>query len=98
MTNLSQGLTTVDEKVAFLKQQLNMFTKEATEIEINLTSVQTTIQKAEQLVTKLSKEFKRWRLNASILYFIYRCRLFIYYTNHLKSYKVSMGNNSSLDY
>lgn len=61
--NLSTDLNSVDERVSALKEQLNIYTKQATEVEINLNGVQSTINKAENLVNKLSKEFVRWHEN-----------------------------------
>lgn len=64
--DLSSNLNTVDERVAALKEELNTYTKQATEIEINLTSVQNTVEKAEKLVSRLSAEFIRWNQNVCV--------------------------------
>lgn len=65
--DLSSDLFTVDERVSALKKELNTYTKQATEIEISLSSVQSTIEKAEELVSKLSKEFQRWNENVCVI-------------------------------
>lgn len=58
---LSSGLSTVDAKVAKLKEQLSTYTKEAAEIEIHLGKAQETLQAAEGLVDKLDDEYNRWK-------------------------------------
>lgn len=58
---LSSGLTSVDDKVNKLKEQLSTYTKEAAEIEIHLGMAQETLQAAEGLVDKLNDEYNRWK-------------------------------------
>lgn len=50
----------VEQTVHKLKEQLNVNTKEAAEIEIHLAKVQDTISAAEGLVIKLDDEYSRW--------------------------------------
>lgn len=65
---LSAGLTDVDAKVASLKGQLSTYTKEAAEIEIQLTKAQSTLTAAEGLVNKLNEEYERWQQQVSNYY------------------------------
>uniref|UniRef100_A0A6P7FU93 Cytoplasmic dynein 2 heavy chain 1 n=1 Tax=Diabrotica virgifera virgifera TaxID=50390 RepID=A0A6P7FU93_DIAVI len=58
---LSAGLLDVDATVAKLKEQLSVYTKEAAEIEIDLTKAQSTLSAAEGLVGKLGDEYHRWQ-------------------------------------
>lgn len=57
---LSSGLDDVEQTVTQLKEQLNTNTKDAAEIEVHLTKVQSTIAAAEGLVVKLDEEYSRW--------------------------------------
>lgn len=63
---LSSGLENVEQTVHDLKEQLNVNTKEAAEIEIHLAKVQSTIAAAEGLVLKLDDEYSRWSERVSI--------------------------------
>ncbi|CAG9831197.1 unnamed protein product [Diabrotica balteata] len=58
---LSAGLLDVDATVTKLKEQLSVYTKEAAEIEIDLTKAQSTLSAAEGLVGKLGDEYHRWQ-------------------------------------
>lgn len=60
MDKLSKGLKTVDEKVAELRDRFETFTKEATQIKIDLDREQEIISVAETLVSRLDGEYKRW--------------------------------------
>ena len=60
ITLLSSELKDVNQSVQNLKEQLNVNTKEAAEIEIHLSKVQSTISAAEGLVVKLDDEYSRW--------------------------------------
>ncbi|XP_050420010.1 cytoplasmic dynein 2 heavy chain 1 [Adelges cooleyi] len=57
---LSDGLDSVEKKVADLREQLNVNTKEAAEIELNINKEKQTIDSAQKLVEKLDDEFSRW--------------------------------------
>lgn len=61
LTDLTQGLDEVDQKVAVLKEKLNQFTKEAAEVEISLTKTKEIISAADQLVAGLEGEYLRWK-------------------------------------
>ena len=61
LSNLTQGLDEVDQKVAVLKDKLNQFTKEAAEVEISLTKTKETISAADKLVAGLEGEYQRWK-------------------------------------
>ena len=61
LTDLTQGLDEVDQKVAVLKDKLNQFTKEAAEVEISLSKTKETIAAADQLVAGLEGEYLRWK-------------------------------------
>lgn len=58
----------VDEKVNELKNQLNTYTKEAAVIEIDLTKAQETVASAQELITKLEDEYKRWTSQVSFFF------------------------------
>lgn len=62
LDELSTNLTDVDTTVKKLKQQLNTYTKEATEVEIRLNEAESTLAAAEHLVFKLDDEYKRWKV------------------------------------
>lgn len=57
---MSTGLDNVDQTVSKLKEQLNVNTKEAAEIEVRLNKAKETISAAEDLVVKLDEEYSRW--------------------------------------
>jgi len=57
---LSGGLDSVEKDVSELKNQLNINTKEAAEIELNINKEKKTIESAQKLVEKLDDEFSRW--------------------------------------
>lgn len=59
---LSDGLDSVDKNVSELREQLNVNTKEAAEIELNINKEKKTIEAAQKLVEKLDDEFSRWGL------------------------------------
>ena len=59
----------MNQSVQDLKEQLNVNTKEAAEIEIHLSKVQSTISAAEGLVVKLDDEYSRWSERVSGIYF-----------------------------
>ena len=61
LTDLTQGLDEVDQKVAVLKEKLSQFTKEAAEVEISLAKTKETISSADQLVAGLEGEYIRWK-------------------------------------
>ena len=61
LSDLTQGLDEVDQKVAVLKEKLNQFTKEAAEVEISLSKTKETISAADQLVAGLEGEYTRWK-------------------------------------
>jgi dynein heavy chain 2 len=61
LSDLTQGLSEVDQKVAVLKQKLNQFTKEAAEVEISLSKTQQIISSADKLVAGLEGEYIRWK-------------------------------------
>lgn len=61
LKEVGSGLSTVDSTVEKLKHQLSEYTKEATEVEIKLRAAEKTLHSAENLVSKLSDEYKRWR-------------------------------------
>ncbi|CAG0920502.1 unnamed protein product, partial [Notodromas monacha] len=60
MLALTSGLTDVDEKVAVLQEKFNQSTKEATQMEIKLQEATQKIKSAQDLIGKLSGEYKRW--------------------------------------
>ncbi|VDK58129.1 unnamed protein product [Cylicostephanus goldi] len=64
---LSQGLHTVDEKVAVLKENFEVLMKEATQIKIDLEKEQDTIRVAGTLIDRLSGEFARWQVQMEAL-------------------------------
>lgn len=57
---LSDGLDNVEKNVSDLREQLNVNTKEAAEIELNINKEKKTIEVAQRLVEKLDDEFSRW--------------------------------------
>lgn len=57
---LSDGLDSVEKNVSQLREQLNVNTKEAAEIELNINKEKKTIEAAQKLVGKLDDEFSRW--------------------------------------
>lgn len=59
---LSDGLDSVEKNVSELREQLNVNTKEAAEIELNINKEKKTIEAAQKLVEKLDDEFSRWGL------------------------------------
>lgn len=61
LEELSTNLTDVDTTVKKLKEQLNTYTKEATEIEFHLNEAEGTLAAAESLVYKLDDEYERWK-------------------------------------
>ncbi|KAK6729949.1 hypothetical protein RB195_006788 [Necator americanus] len=64
---LSQGLLTVDEKVAGLKEKFEVLMKEATQIKIDLEKEQDTIKVAGTLIDRLGGEFTRWEAQMEAL-------------------------------
>lgn len=70
---LSDGLDSVEKNVSELREQLNVNTKEAAEIELNINKEKKTIEAAQKLVEKLDDEFSRWGLQVFVgtLYFNY---------------------------
>jgi len=63
---LSDGLDSVEKNVSELREQLNVNTKEAAEIELNINKEKKTIEVAQKLVEKLDDEFSRWGLQVRI--------------------------------
>lgn len=66
---LSSGLDDVNQTVENLKNQLNLNTKEAAEIQLHLSKVQDTISAAEELVINLDEEYSRWSEQVRIIGF-----------------------------
>lgn len=66
---LSDGLDSVEKNVSELKEQLNVNTKEAAEIELNINKEKKTIETAQKLVEKLDDEFSRWGLQVFLYNF-----------------------------
>lgn len=60
MKSLTNSLDDVDARVKELSQQLNLYTQEAAVLEIKLDEVQHTLGSAEQLVGKLTSEYRTW--------------------------------------
>lgn len=58
----------VEKDVSELKEQLNVNTKEAAEIELNINKEKKTIEAAQKLVEKLDDEFSRWGLQVFLFY------------------------------
>lgn len=71
LSQLGTGLSNVDSTVEKLKQQLSEYTKEATEVEINLNAAKKTLNSAEKLISKLSDEYERWRQQVSQIFAIF---------------------------
>lgn len=78
---MSDGLDSVEKNVSELREQLNVNTKEAAEIELNINKEKKTIEAAQKLVEKLDDEFSRWGLQVflqltveSISYLIFNIR------------------------
>jgi len=63
---LSDGLDSVEKNVSELREQLNINTKEAAEIELNINKEKKTIESAQKLVEKLDDEFSRWGVQVFI--------------------------------
>lgn len=85
---LSDGLDSVEKNVSELREQLNVNTKEAAEIELNINKEKKTIEAAQKLVEKLDDEFSRWGLQVfldltsqSLLYIIYNI-CWVFMTKH----------------
>ncbi|XP_050526495.1 cytoplasmic dynein 2 heavy chain 1 isoform X2 [Daktulosphaira vitifoliae] len=57
---LSGGVDSVEKNVLELREQLNINTKQATEIELNIHKEKLIIDSAQNLVKKLDGEFSRW--------------------------------------
>ncbi|XP_052738057.1 cytoplasmic dynein 2 heavy chain 1 isoform X2 [Bicyclus anynana] len=57
---LSSGLATVDERVAALKEQLGLHTREAAALELRLSTAVGTIQAARDLLDQLAHEYESW--------------------------------------
>lgn len=62
----------VEKDVSELKEQLNVNTKEAAEIELNINKEKKTIEAAQKLVEKLDDEFLRWGLQVFLFYVHYK--------------------------
>lgn len=67
---LSDGLDSVEKNVTELREQLNVNTKEAAEIELNINKEKKTIDSAQKLVEKLDDEFSRWGLQVFIIFYL----------------------------
>jgi dynein heavy chain 2 len=67
LSDLTQGLSEVDQKVTVLKQKLSQFTKEAAEVEISLTKTQEIIASADKLVAGLEGEYLRWKREVEVI-------------------------------
>lgn len=55
------GLKTADDTVEKLKEQLNVTSREAAEIELHINKAEGTMQAARGLVSKLDDEFSIWK-------------------------------------
>lgn len=66
MVRLSTGLDDVDKEVAFLREQLAMSTRQASEIEIGLNKARQALSASENLISELAGEYDRWRLQVPI--------------------------------
>lgn len=77
---LSDGLDNVEKNVTQLREQLNINTKEAAEIELNINKEKKTIESAQKLVEKLDDEFSRWGLQVSVSIFHTYILLLLYRT------------------
>lgn len=64
---LSTGLTTVDERVASLKEQLGKHTRDAATIELRLSNAAKTIDTARGLLEQLAQEYSAWETDVSRL-------------------------------
>ena len=63
MKSLSTGIDDVNVKVKELSEQLNGYTQEAAVLEIKLQETRNTLKSAEDLVEKLSAEYKNWNFD-----------------------------------
>lgn len=75
---LSDGLDNVEKNVSDLREQLNVNTKEAAEIELNINKEKKTIEAAQRLVEKLDDEFSRWGVQVFFNFFFYIKYIYIY--------------------
>ncbi|XP_045525458.1 cytoplasmic dynein 2 heavy chain 1 [Pieris brassicae] len=57
---LSSGMTSVEERVMSLKEQLGQHTRDAAALEMRLTTVTDTIQHANGLLQHLANEYRTW--------------------------------------
>ncbi|CAF4954820.1 unnamed protein product [Pieris macdunnoughi] len=57
---LSSGMTSVEERVTSLKEQLGQHTRDAAALEMRLTAVTDTIQHANGLLEHLANEYRTW--------------------------------------
>lgn len=60
----------MEKNVVELREQLNVNTKEAAEIELNINKEKKTIDSAQNLVEKLDDEFSRWGLQVCMIFYL----------------------------
>ena len=93
MQKLSQALSTVDNRVAELRNNFETLTKEAAELKMKLDKENETIQAAETLVSKLEGEYQRWNnqvkpVSSSFFLCIWKCVALLLKRNVKINYKI----------